>query len=373
MTGLYVHIPFCRHKCLYCDFPSYGGLEQWLEPYTEALCREISNAPQTGEADTVYIGGGTPSLLTPNQLGRILAAVRQKFTLTPGAEITMEANPDSLDAAYAAALPALGINRVSLGVQSFEDGLLQRLGRLHTAAQARKAVMALQQAGIRNISLDLMYGLPGQTVEDVDRDVQEFLKLSVCHGSIYSLILEEHTMLWAGVEQGKIVLPPEEEADAMGQAVHAAMEKGGFERYEISSYCRPGYASRHNSKYWQYEPYIGFGVSAHSFDRQKRWVNIANIPEYIRKAGEASVRAEEVQLSRSRAVEDYCFLALRMKAGLDYSQFQQLFNTTVEAEFGPVLEKLFIKGFLEKTPNGCRLSTQGLDYGNYVFASFIRE
>lgn len=373
MLGLYVHIPFCRHKCLYCDFPSYAGLERYRDGYIRALCREIAASPYAGEAaDTIYLGGGTPSLLDPPAIGAILDQLRQTFRIRDGAEITMEANPDSLDAEKAAALADCGINRLSLGIQSFSDTMLSFLGRVHTAAQGEAAIWAAYEAGIHNLSLDLMYGLPGQRPEDVRCDVGRLARLPVVHASIYSLIVEEGTQLKAGLEQGRWHLPEDTAVETMARTVHDAMHDAGFHHYEISSYAKGDFESRHNSKYWTYEPYIGFGVSAHSFDGAVRWANIANIPAYIRQAGKGSVVAESVSIDDKRAVEDYCFLALRRRVGIDYRDYARRFGRPIEADFGPVIDGLVRQGLLERTPQGCCLSEEGLGYGNYVFSKFIR-
>ena len=371
--GLYVHIPFCRHKCLYCDFPSYAGLERYRDGYVQALCRDIAASPYAGEeADTIYIGGGTPSLLAAGEIGRILETLRRTFRIADDAEITMEANPDSLSYDKAAALADCGVNRLSLGVQSFSDAMLAFLGRVHTAAQGERAIQAAYDAGIHNLSLDLMYGLPGQTLADVRRDVERLSQLPVVHASIYSLIVEDGTQLKAGLEKGDWQLPPDEATEAMARTVHDAMHRYGFHHYEISSYAKGPFESRHNSKYWTYEPYIGFGVSAHSFDGKMRWANVANIPAYIRQAGKGSVVAESVAIDARRAVEDYCFLALRRRAGIDYGDYARRFGKAIEDDFGPVIDQLVRQGLLERTAQGCCLSEEGLGYGNYVFSKFIR-
>jgi len=371
--GLYVHIPFCRHKCLYCDFPSYAGLERYYDGYVQALCRDIAASPYAGEeADTIYIGGGTPSLLAAGEIGRILETLRRTFRIADDAEITMEANPDSLSYDKAAALADCGVNRLSLGVQSFSDAMLSFLGRVHTAAQGERAIQAAYDAGIHNLSLDLMYGLPGQTLTDVRCDVERLSQLPVVHASIYSLIVEEGTQLKAGLEKGDWQLPPDEATEAMARTVHDAMHRYSFHHYEISSYAKGPFESRHNSKYWTYEPYIGFGVSAHSFDGKMRWANAANIPAYIQKAGKGSVVAESVAIDAERAVEDYCFLALRRRAGIDYGDYARRFGKAIEDDFGPVIDQLVRQGLLERTAQGCCLSEEGLGYGNYVFSKFIR-
>lgn len=373
MLGIYVHIPFCRHKCLYCDFPSYSGLECYMAGYVPALCREIAATPYAGQkVDTIYIGGGTPSILSAPSMGRIVKTLQQTFDVTGDAEVTMEANPESLDKEKAAAYVSFGINRLSLGIQSFSDEMLSFLGRIHTAKEGEKALLAAWDAGIRNLSVDLMYGLPGQTVDDVACDVQRLGNLPVNHASIYSLIVEDGTPLKHGLSKGQWTLPDDEAVEAMGKAVHDRMHDLGFHHYEISSYAKGPFESRHNSKYWIYEPYISFGVSAHSFDGTSRWANMANIPQYIERAGRSSVERERIAIDDNRAVEDYCFLALRRRVGINRADYARRFGRPVEADFGAVISGLVRQGLLEETKDWVRLSDEGLAYGNYVFGKFIR-
>lgn len=374
MIGVYIHIPFCKQKCLYCDFPSYGGILRYKEAYVDALCREIGASPYGGAVvDTVYFGGGTPSLLSTAEAVRIMTAVRKTFTVVPEAEVTFEGNPESLNGAYAADLAAAGVNRLSFGVQTFDDRLLRSLGRAHTAAMAREAVTAAVAGGIKNISVDLMYGLPGQTTDDVAASVRRLLQLPVVHASVYSLIVEDGTPLQRLVAGGKVTLPGAAAVEAMGAIVRRQLAAGGFEHYEISSYAVKGRRSRHNSKYWQCLPYIGFGVSAHSFVGNRRWSNIANIPTYCERAGRETVAAEETVITRQRAMEDYCFLALRMKDGIDYVKFAAQFGCAITEPFGRVLASLEKQGLITGTERGCRLSSAGLAYGNYVFGKFLQS
>lgn len=397
MLGLYLHIPFCRQKCLYCDFPSYAGTERFYQGYVQALCREIDASPYKGQpVDTVYFGGGTPSLLPGEAIAEVLAHLKKTFSLTPEAEITLEANPESLTAEKAALWYEAGINRLSIGIQSFNDELLLFLGRVHTAAEGKNAVLTAYEAGFRNLSIDLMYGLPGQSVEDVACDLLLLDELPAVHASIYSLIVEDGTRLKAEVEKGKYALPPAELLDAMNMEVHQKMQDYGFTHYEISSYAKPGYESRHNSKYWTYAPYLGFGVSAHSFMPKEeikgqaltpllknsvprreeiyglRWMNQRNIPQYIQRAGRETVIHDAVVITEKRAVEDYCFLALRRRKGIDAADFARRFGRTLKAEFGPVLRQLEKQGLLKQTVSGWALTALGLSYGNYVFGQFIR-
>lgn len=373
MLGLYVHIPFCHSKCRYCDFPSYAHMESFQEDYVKALCREIANSKGQGKAvDTVYIGGGTPSLLTIDELNRIMTALAAHFTLSMDSEITIEGNPESLDVAYMRSLYAMGVNRISIGIQSFQPALLQKLGRIHSEKDAFDAVIAAHDAGFTNISCDLMYGLPSQSLDDVKDDVQKLLSLPISHASIYSLIVEEGTWFSRDVQKGILSLPKDEDVEAMAHFIHHALDRAGFEHYEISSYGKTGKRSRHNSKYWMYEEYLGFGASAHSFYGGTRYANIHTIPDYIHKAGRESLKEESIVIDDKRGQEDFCFLALRMVDGIDYEAFQKRFGVTVASQFGPVITRLIGEGLLEKTTRGCKLTKRGLAYGNYVFGQFIR-
>ena len=217
-----------------------------------------------------------------------------------------------------------------------------------------------------------MYGLPGQTVAHVQDDVHRLIALPVSHASIYSLIVEEGTWVYRDVEKGFLSLPKDQDVEAMADCVHSIMSDAGFEHYEISSYALPGKRSRHNSKYWTYEDYLGFGASAHSFYGGERYANIHTIPGYIQKAGHESLHQERVTIDEKRGQEDFCFLALRMIDGIEYEAFQKRFGVTIESQFGPVINHLMEQGFLEKTARGCKLTARGLSYGNYVFSQFIR-
>ena len=296
----------------------------------------------------------------------------QHFAVDSHAEITLEGNPDSLGREYLKSLHELGINRLSIGVQSFQPQLLRSLGRIHSSRQAVEAVENAAWAGFDNLSADLMYGLPGQTVQMAADDLSQLLRLPLCHASVYSLILEPGTCLYHDVTTGMVSLPPDDQVEKMASVVHQVFKRYGFDHYEISSYARPGRRSRHNVKYWTYVPYLGFGVSAHSFDGHVRSAHISNIPQYIRYAGRQSVLAESVVIDVNRAQEDYCFLALRMRDGIAYDDFARRFGVSVESVFGKVVDKLVKQGLLERKEGGCRLTSLGLAYGNYVFSQFIR-
>ena len=373
---LYVHIPFCRQKCFYCDFPSWAGRERYMETYTEALCCEIaaqgSRFASAGRAVTVYVGGGTPTALPQALLLRVLQAIREHFHLAAEAEFTVEANPGTVDGPYLTALRESGANRLSLGVQSFDDGLLRRIGRIHTAAAARQAFGLARAAGFANVSLDLMYGLPGQTLAGLAASVAAAVALAPEHISIYGLQLEAGTVFARQQEQGRLTLPDEAAAEAMYDYMTAELPRCGYQRYEISNFARPGYESRHNLGYWQDVPYLGLGAAAHSYWQGQRRENTADIAVYIRQvmAGESPSREEE-PATRSIQLEEFCFLALRTVRGIDRAAFQAKFGCTLESVYAAVLQDMQAKGLLVVDEAGARLTERGMKYGNVVFGAFL--
>lgn len=290
IQGVYVHTPFCLQKCLYCDFPSYAGCSADVrERYVRALCREI----RQGRADgwygalpvapdaTIYFGGGTPTVLTTDQLGRVVAALREAGWWNRPAEATVEANPGTVDASSLRALRELGFTRVSLGVQSLQDRELRAIGRIHTAAEAKEAVALAKAAGFERVSIDLMYGLPGQTLDSYGKTLEEAAALGLRHVSAYSLILEEGTPLERLVASGRVTLPDEDTVYAMYEATDRFWTARGLRRYEISNYAAPGQESRHNQVYWRYEPYAAFGAAACGFDGRRRRTNPAGVADYL--------------------------------------------------------------------------------------------
>lgn len=401
--GIYVHIPFCRQKCYYCDFASWAGREHYMADYTAALLQELYRrgaryAARWGRPATMYIGGGTPTALPREQLLAIVTALQgvgaagKTAALTPcraGAadghasgpqglssdlplEFTVEANPGTVDEAYLAALRCAGVNRLSFGVQSFDDRLLRRIGRIHTAAQARASFAAARAAGFDNISLDLMYGLPGQTLSDLQSSVEQALALGPEHISIYGLQLEPGTVFARQQEQGRLELPDDDTAEAMYDYMTTALPQAGYERYEISNFARPGRESRHNMSYWQDVPYLGIGAAAHSYLDGQRYENMADIAGYIKAVTEGeSVTSEEEPATRQIAMEEYAFLALRMVRGISRDGFAARFGVTLESVYGEVIARLEAQGLLQTTPEAVALTPQGMKLGNQVFAEFL--
>lgn len=375
--GVYIHIPFCRRKCLYCDFPSQAGDEALYERYTAALCREIAGRGgllSDRVVDTVYIGGGTPTVLPERCLARLGRALRESFKLDPGLEFTVEANPGTVDGDKLAALLAMGVNRLSFGVQAFDDAVLAAAGRLHTAREAVAAVEAARRAGFANISIDLMYGLPGQSPESFRAGLEQAVRLPLRHISVYGLKVEEGTPFAAMAAAGTLALPDEDDEAAMYELAAAFLPRRGWGRYEISNYAAAGYECRHNLKYWRYQPYLGLGAAAHSFWDGERLANLVGAGEYIARmeAGACPV-AERERAGRETAMAEFAFLALRTAAGLDFASFRQQFGVDFLQQYSSIIGNLAARGLIERGAAGIRPTPAGMRYGNIVFGAFLPD
>jgi oxygen-independent coproporphyrinogen-3 oxidase len=370
--GIYVHVPFCVAKCGYCDFASVPLAAGALEPYLEALEQEIRTAPEAGRrAATVFFGGGTPSLLAGAQLGRALAAVRAAFALAPDAEITIEANPGTLDAAKVAAWRALGVTRVSLGVQSLDDALLARIGRRHTAHEALAALGLLRAAGFGNVGFDLIHGLPGQTAALWRRDLARAIALGPEHLSLYALGVEEGTAFHRELRAGRLKLPPEEELAEMLAAAAALAGAAGYERYEISNWARSGCRCRHNLDCWSLGEYRGFGAGAHSFLRRPRPRRHANerdpgtYARLMRERGDAIVLREDPgprQLAGEGAM-----LGLRTTGGIDEDAFAAAHGARWDELFPEAAALAAGRGWLEREAGRLRLTPEGMLFSDALF------
>ena len=365
--GLYIHIPFCKAKCAYCDFYSLAHSEEKMDAYTAALLRHLEEvAPRAAgmQVDTVYFGGGTPSYLGAARLCRILQTVLRRYDVARDAEITLEANPDSAgDWKELRRLRRAGFNRLSLGVQSTDDALLRRIGRVHTYEQVQQAVKAARQAKFTNLSLDLIYGLPGQTMEDWQRTLADAVALGPEHLSCYGLKLEEGTPLW---QQRQTLTLPDDDAQAdMYLYTVAALGEMGYEQYEISNFAKPGKASRHNLKYWNMEEYAGFGPGAHSDFGGVRYGYVRDIDSYI--AGKLVLSESENDSTLARDYE-YVMLSLRTAAGID----RQTFEKRYRQRFQP-METLFEQyekaGLALPTEGGWRLTPKGFLVSNSIIAA----
>ena len=373
--GMYIHIPFCRQKCTYCDFPSYQGLEDYFDVYTYALRQEIeSNQAFLGTEpfDTIYFGGGTPTVLSIKELNRILETVYKTYTVSSDVEITIEANPGEVDAHYLRHLYELGINRISFGVQTFCDDHLRVLQRTHTAKMAQQAVLDAYEVGFRNISIDQIYGLPQQTLEDISYNLDIIQSLPINHISIYGLQVEPSTLLHRQVMDHSVILPSEDICEQMYDYLVEGLEKQMFDRYEIASFGKDGAFSRHNIKYWHGADYIGFGAGAHSFVGNRRFQNTPYVVPYIHKIemGESPCIEEEI-ITSPRDYEDFSFLALRTKWGLVPSLFESRFNLDFHNIYGSVVTDLMRKQLLVYEDDAYRLTKEGAKHGNYVFSQFL--
>lgn len=378
--GLYVHIPFCKQKCMYCDFPAYQNLQDYYETYVYALVQEIdlwvSEHPEsTSKAiDTIYFGGGTPTELSIQQLQMILDKIKNTFTIIDDCHMTIESNPGEVNLHYLTKLVKLGFNRISFGVQTFDDKLLTMLHRSHNGEQAKQAVYDAKEAGFTDINIDLIYGLPRQTLEDIQYNLDIVKDLPINHISTYGLQVEVGTYLYHLVQKNLISIPSETIDESMYDMMMDGLKALGFERYEISNFAKANSYSRHNLKYWHYIDYLGFGAGAHSFYDGVRRSNNRNVMPYIQSIDRYIMPTIDTEtITLERAQEDFCFLALRTKWGLDERKFEDKFGVSVHNLFGTTLEDLVSKDLLEYQSGSYHLTAEGAKHGNYVFSQFIRE
>ncbi|WP_295783325.1 radical SAM family heme chaperone HemW [uncultured Veillonella sp.] len=378
--GLYVHIPFCKQKCIYCDFPAYQNLQDYYETYVYALVQEIdlwvSEHPESKERsiDTIYFGGGTPTELSIQQLQMIVDKIKSTFTINENCHMTIESNPGEVDLQYLTKLVKLGFNRISFGVQTFDDKALTMLHRSHDGEKAIQAVYDAKEAGFTDINIDLIYGLPRQTLEDIQHNLNIVKDLPINHISTYGLQVEVGTYLYHLVQKNLISIPSESIDESMYDMMMAGLKELGFERYEISNFAKGNSYSRHNLKYWHYIDYLGFGAGAHSFYDGIRRSNNRNVMPYIQSVDRYIMPTIDTEtITLERAQEDFCFLALRTKWGLDEQKFEDRFGVSVNNLFGNILEDLVTKGLLEYQNGSYHLSSEGAKHGNYVFSQFIRE
>jgi oxygen-independent coproporphyrinogen-3 oxidase len=375
-AGIYIHIPFCRSRCSYCDFATGAYDAELAARYVEALTREIRSferAPQRASVDTVYFGGGTPSLLSVEQTERILRAVGERFNVAPDAEITLEMNPGTVTRDGLKQLRALGVNRASFGAQTFDDAELRRLGRTHTSADARRTFADLRAASFENISFDLIAALPEQTIEKWSQNLDEALRLRPEHLSLYLLEVHKQTPLYNQLRANRWTLPDEDETATMYEMLIERTRVADYVQYEISNFCLPGFESRHNTKYWTRAPVFGFGCSAHSFDGRTRWANERNILRYlemIEKSGGAIVTINE--LDADEAAAESLFLGLRlMRRGVDLRAHLQIFGADVRESHADDLTRFHAAGLIELNDDVLRLTARGALLSNEVFAAFV--
>ena len=372
---VYIHIPFCTNKCHYCDFNSYVLKGQPVMDYLDAMEREMERtvrAVPPGVIKTIFVGGGTPTVLLPDQMEIFLRLVNTYFPdRANDFEFTMEANPGTTDMDKLNVMKAGGVNRVSFGAQSFNSELLSRIGRIHNPEDVFRSLENARSAGFRNLSIDLMFGLPDQTLAMMDQTLDIALGLDLEHYSIYGLKVEEHTLFHTLYMKDKLPLPEEEEEVSMFGLIMEKLAKEGYAQYEISNFAKPGFESRHNTAYWENKSYYGIGAGAHGYMRGERHANIKGVNPYIEATQNQLPRLETNPVSRNEAMEDFMMVGMRMLSGVKEAEFMAHFGTSLRLVFGEPLDKLLIKGLIEETDLGFRLSQKGLYLGNEVFAEFI--
>lgn len=377
---LYLHIPFCVKKCNYCDFFSASGTPKEQADYVSAMIQEIQSYQELSgeyEVQTIFLGGGTPSLLTPEQIEKIFTTIYHIFSVNENAEITMEMNPGTVAIEKLRAMKAAGVNRLSIGLQSAQNEELKMLGRIHTYEEFLETWRLTEQAGFKNRNIDLMSALPGQTMESYEDTLSKVLALEPEHISAYSLILEEGTVFYDWYEKGKLdrgawKLPSEEEEYAMGELTIQRLAEAGMHRYEISNYAKPGKECRHNLGYWDRVEYLGIGAGSSSLIKGERFDHIRDRKVYIEKIrnGESILIDREI-LSVESQMEEFMYLGLRKIEGVSRTDFQNYFGKNVDDVYGEILDKLEEEQLLEFSGDRIRLTHRGMDVSNCVLAEFL--
>ena len=371
--GIYIHIPFCKSKCYYCDFISFANKEKYQEEYIEAVIKEIRHAKLSEyNIETVYIGGGTPSILDSKYIVKIINELRPN--LVKNAEITIEINPGTVDKQKLQNYINVGINRLSIGLQSTDDNLLKKIGRIHKFEDFLKVYKTAREVGFKNINIDLMLALPNQSLDILEESVKKVIELNPEHISIYSLILEEGTKLYDMVNKGQVKIPKEKLERKMYWKVKQLLEGSGYIHYEISNFSRKGYESRHNSDCWKQKEYIGFGVAAHSYLNYTRFSNTEDLDEYINNLNENNID-KNITIHENQTVEskqkEYMILGLRKIDGICIKDFKSRFGQNPIFIYYKELEKLVNENLLEVDGDYIRLTDKGLDLANLVWEEFI--
>ena len=388
--GLYIHIPFCKHKCYYCDFVSYANKKKFFKKYVECVKKEIEKYARENRImsehglepkyviKTIYIGGGTPSLIDEEYIEDILKSIRENFEMTSNLEekieTTIEVNPGTVTKEKLQKYLECGINRLSIGLQAVQDNLLKEIGRIHTFEDFQNVYKWAREVGFENINVDLMIGLPNQTLDDVKESTKKVMALKPEHISVYSLILEENTKLEDWVIKGKLELPDDEIERKMYWYVKKALEKHKYIHYEISNFAKPGFESKHNSDCWNQNEYIGIGAAASSFMNNARYENTSDLEEYISNI-ENDKPSKNIQLQEllddESKIDEYMMLSLRKISGVNITEFKRKFNQNPIIRYNKILEKLIKEELIEIDGNNIRLSSKGIDLANLVWEEFI--
>ena len=383
--GIYLHIPFCKKKCYYCDFVSYCNEENNINTYIECMQKEIEfkslelnkfskNNIEQFEINTIYIGGGTPSFIDSKYISKILKKIKEYFTVKKDCEITIEVNPDSVSLEKLIEYKNSGINRISIGLQSTKNKLLKEIGRVHNFEQFKQAYNNIKIAGFKNINIDLMIALPNQTLEDVEESLTEIMSLNPSHISVYSLILEDETKIFKEVKKGNLKLPDDELERKMYWNVKKSLEKNGFMQYEISNFSKPEKESKHNLNCWNQDEYLGIGVSAHSFFNNIRFSNTINLNDYIKNIqNDKYTKNQTIHeiLSLDERKKEFMILGLRKIKGIEIKKFKEKFGENPIYIFRNQINKLVNENLIEIDGDFIRLTNKGLDLANIVWEEFI--
>jgi len=375
MAGIYIHIPFCRCFCGYCDFYSVTNTEE-ISGYVNAVTAEAemqSGYLEGEEVETIYFGGGTPSLLTVEDLRKILSSVNSRFNVAVNPEITLEANPDDIIEGYYKELLSLGVNRLSLGIQSWNNNRLKYLGRRHSAAQSAAALEQAFKEGFENVSVDLIYGVPGMSTEDLKKDLEETFNFPVKHLSAYHLTIEEGTRFGKMKEGGRLVEAEEDTSLAMFSLLGEECKSRGFIHYEISNFAKEGYISRHNSSYWKQIPYLGLGPSAHSFNGRSRQWNISNLKKYLHSINKGLLPFEKEELGMLTLFNEYVMTSLRTMWGIDLEHVERLYDKELHDYLVNLSEKYIRYGLMRYNKNTLILTDQGKMISDNIIAELLME
>ena len=369
--SLYIHIPFCKQKCFYCDFPSYSGKEGLMNEYIEALSSEILQKGKEYRISSIFIGGGTPSYLNDSSLEKLLGTLN-KLNLKDDLEFTVECNPGTLNEKNLNIMKKYNVNRISMGLQSTKNSLLKDIGRIHSYEEFEENYFLARKLGFNNINADLMFGLPNQTIEDWECSLRKVAELELDHISAYSLIIEEGTRFYNLYEEDKLNLPEEDKERIMYLTTKDILNGYGYHQYEISNYSKKGKECFHNKVYWKCDEYLGMGVSASSFIDKKRSKNMDNIQEYIKRINNKESVIEEIHVNDIKDdMEEFLFMGLRMIKGIKLEEFKERFNKDIYEVYGEIIEKNIKKGLLIHNSGNLYLTSHGIEISNYVMSDFI--
>lgn len=373
--GLYIHIPFCKSKCYYCDFVSFSGKEDMVELYIENLLKELNiykDLVRNYSIKTIFIGGGTPSYIDGEHIERLMGFIKENFNVEDLKEVTIETNPGTLDLEKATIYKKAGINRVSMGVQTLNDEHLKKIGRIHTEEETYQSYKILREAGFKDINLDFIFGLPGETIEDVEENLKKIGILKPEHISYYGLILEEDTLLYRLEEEGKLNIPNEVEERKMYYLIKKSLKDMGYLHYEISNFSLKGYECKHNILYWEIEAYISVGLSSHSYLNNRRYWNRDNFKDYFSDLSKGRLPIEGGEdISRQIELSEFAIMGLRLTDGIDKKTFKNRFGKDINHFFDREIEKHLGNGLIVESENSIKLTEKGLDLSNLVEVDFL--